>query len=231
MGEHENTPFQFTFTGTLKVASQRSRVTSDTGIMPVGEFDDRLGLWAVITEHLRDSRDGLNTHFRLPERLRQSASSCLADYENLNDAARLSDDPTFRPIGLPTRWDRGAALTSRLHWFETKLLPHEENLVGLMAVNRELIGQDETFTRSDCVVPDMDSCESPVHGPPDGRAHNGNFASVCDHPRFPINERSDCVAAMSPSGNVHSADDWDEWLAPECESRLPQTRMRRRSYR
>ena len=60
----------------------------------------------------------------------------MAGYEDLNDAQRLSTDPTFRLIGSPTRWDRSAALTSTLHWFETELLTREENLVGLMAVNR-----------------------------------------------------------------------------------------------
>ena len=42
-----------------------------------------------------------------------------------------------RLIGSPKLWDRGGALTSTLHWFETELLTREENLVGLMAVNRE----------------------------------------------------------------------------------------------
>ena len=37
---------------------------------------------------------------------------------DLNDAARLSTDPTCRLIGSPTRWDRSAALTSTLHLFE-----------------------------------------------------------------------------------------------------------------
>jgi hypothetical protein len=40
----------------------------------------------------------------------------------------------------------------------------EENLVGLMAVNRDVIGQAETWDRSDRVLLDMDSSESPVHG-------------------------------------------------------------------
>src|SRR4029453_16319791 len=73
-----------------------------------------------------------------------------------------------RLIGSPKIWDRGAALTSTststLHWFETELLTREENLVGLMAVNRDVIGQVETANRSDRVVLDMDSSESPVHG-------------------------------------------------------------------
>jgi hypothetical protein len=48
-------------------------------------------------------------------------------------------------------------LTSTLHWFETELLTREENLVGLMAVNRDVIGQAERLDRSDRTVLDMDS--------------------------------------------------------------------------
>jgi hypothetical protein len=46
--------------------------------------------------------------------------SRLAGYEDVNDAARLSHDPTFRLIGSRKIWERGAALTSRLHSFETE---------------------------------------------------------------------------------------------------------------
>ena len=71
-----------------------------------GELDERLGLEAIIAGHLSDSRHGLNSQFRLPDLLRQSIYSRLAGYEDLNDAARLSTDPTFRLIGSPKRWDR-----------------------------------------------------------------------------------------------------------------------------
>ena len=37
-------------------------------------------------------------------------------------------------IGSPTLWDRGTALTSTLHWFETELLTQEENLALLKFV-------------------------------------------------------------------------------------------------
>ena len=140
MGELQTAPFQFTFNRFLKVAFQGSRVTSDAGLILVRELDERLGLRAIITEHLRNSRQGLNTQFRLPDLLRQSVYSRLAGYEDLNDAVRLAADPTFRLIGSPKRWDRSAALTSTLHWFETELLTRDDNLGGLMAVNRDLIG-------------------------------------------------------------------------------------------
>src|SRR3990172_5163016 len=120
MGESQNQPFQLSFNASLKVDFQGSRVTSDGGLILVRELDERLGFSELIEQHLTYPW-GKNTQLPLADLLRQSLYSRLAGYEDLNDAARLSADPTFRLIGPPKRWDRGAALTSTLHWFETEL--------------------------------------------------------------------------------------------------------------
>ena len=114
-------------------------------------------------------------------------------------------------------WNRGAALTPTLHWFGTELLTREENLIGLMALNWETLGQAECLDTSDRVVLDMDSSESPVHGVQEGSAYNGHFESVCYHPLFLFNSHGDCLAAKLRPGNVHSAEDWDELLLPEID--------------
>ncbi len=62
------------------------------------------------------------------------------------------------------------------------MLASEENLLGLMALNRELVGQAEAFDDAERVVLDLDSTESPVHGQQEGSAYNGHFESVCYHP-------------------------------------------------
>jgi hypothetical protein len=127
-------------------------------------LDERLGLGRLIDEHLSDSRQGCNMKFPFADLVRQSVYSRLAGYEDLNDAVRVSADPTFRLIGSKKNWDRGAALTSRLQSFETGMLASDENLIGLMAVNRELVAQAEAGDESERVVIDLDSTESPVHG-------------------------------------------------------------------
>ncbi|MBM3941305.1 MAG: transposase, partial [SAR202 cluster bacterium] len=86
-----------------------------------------------------------------------------------------------------------------------------------MALNRDLLAQTDGLDRSDRVVLDMDSSESPVHGQQEGSAYNGHFESVCYHPLFLFNDHGECLAAKLRSGNVHSADDWDELLVPEIE--------------
>ena len=217
MGEKETKPFQFSFNGLLKVNFQGSCLTSDGGLILVRELDERLGLGNLIDEHLSDSRQGLNTKFPLVDLLRQSVYSRLAGYEDLNDAVRVSADPTFRLIGTKKNWDRGAAVTSTLHGFETEMLATEENLIGLMAVNRELVAQAEAPDDSERIVLDMDSTESPVHGQQEGSAYNGHFESVCFHPLVLFNQHGDCLAAKLRPGNVHSAQDWDELLLPEIE--------------
>jgi hypothetical protein len=100
---------------------------------------------------------------------------------------------------------------------QLKLLNKEENLIGLMALNRETLGQAESLDSSGRVVLDMDSSESPVHSEQEGSAYNGHFESVCYHPLFLFNHYGDCLAAKLRPGNVHSAQDWDELLLPEIE--------------
>jgi len=65
----------------------------------------------------------------------------MAGKEYLNNAERLAADSTFRLISSQRIWDRDAALT--LHRLETELLTREDNLIRLMAVNRETAGQAE----------------------------------------------------------------------------------------
>lgn len=55
-------------------------------------------------------------------------------------------------------------------------------------MNRDVIGQAETFDRSDRIVIDMDSSESPVHRQQEGSAYNGHFETVCYHPLFLFND-------------------------------------------
>src|SRR5271167_331534 len=114
VGETREEPFQLSFDSALRVAFQGARVTSDGGLILVRELDERLGLSELMERHLSDSRRGKNIQLPLADLLRQSIYSRLAGYADVNDAARLSQDPTFRLIGSKKILERGAALTSRL---------------------------------------------------------------------------------------------------------------------
>jgi len=105
--------FQLSFNSSLRVEFHGARVTSDSGLILVRELDERLGLSALIERHLIDSRRSKkNVQLSLSDLLRQSIYSRLAGYEDVNDAARLSQDPTFRLSGSRKIWERGAANSS-----------------------------------------------------------------------------------------------------------------------
>jgi len=217
MGEIQNQPFQLSFNASLKIDFQGSRVTSDGGLILVRELDERLGFGELIEQHLTDSRRGKNTQFPFVDLLRQSVYSRLAGYEDLNDAQRVSQDPTFRLISSEKIWDRGAALTSRLQTFETEMLAEEENFAGLAGLNRTLIGRAEAMDSGYRTILDLDSTEIPVYGEQEQSAYNGHFESTCYHPLLLFNGEGDCLAAQLRPGNVHSAEGWEEVLLPEIE--------------
>jgi Transposase DDE domain group 1 len=146
----------------------------------------------------------------------------LAGYEDVNDAERLSQDPTFRLIVSAKIWERGAALTSRLQSFETEMLTEDRNFAGLARINRELIGRVEAVDSPQRVILDMDSTEIPVYGQQEQSAYNGHFESTCYHPLLLFNREGDCLAAKLRPGNVHSAEGWEELLLPEIEQQQKQ---------
>ena len=110
--------------------------------------------------------------------MRQSVYSRIAGYEDVNDAERLSQDPTFRLIGSEKTWDRGAALTSRLQAFETEMRAEEENFQSSARINRELVGNVEALDSPQRVVLDMDSTEIPVYGQQEQSAYNGRHGAA-----------------------------------------------------
>jgi hypothetical protein len=167
----------------------------------VRELDERLRLGELIEKQFTDCR-AKNSRLTFADHLRQSVCSRLAGYEDVNDAERLSQDPTSRLIGSEKIWDRGAALTSRLQTFEPEMLAEEENSAGLTRINRELVGRVEAVDSSQRVVLDMDSTEIPVYGQQEQSAYNGHLESTCCHPLLLFNREGDCLAAKLRPGNV-----------------------------
>ncbi len=160
---------------------------------------------------------GKNSQLPLADLLRRPVYSRLAGYEDVNDAERLSQDPTLRLIGSENIGERGAALTSRLQSFETDLLAEEHNLAVQAQINRELVAKAEEIDSPQRVVLDMDNTEIPVYGQQVHSAYDGYFESTCYHLLLMFNSEGDCLAAKLRPGNVHSAEDWEELLLPEIE--------------
>jgi hypothetical protein len=193
---------------------QGAKVTSDAGLLAVRELDEALGLTELARVMLADTRTGRNVQHDQVALLRQAVYSRLAGYEDTNDAERLAVDPAMRAVVGRRASDRRAASTNTLSRFETETLTHWENLEALAQLNGAWVSRALDKTKSPRVLLDLDSSESPVHGQQEGSSYNGHFGVLCYHPLFCFNQHGDCEGAMLRPGHVHSADDWQQLLAP-----------------
>ena len=220
MGDGEKAPLRLQFNPKIRLEFHGSTITSDAGLLAFREFDDALGLTEIAEDYLQDRRTGRNILHHLVPLLRQSIFSRLAGYDDTNDADRLAYDPAMRVVVGWQGSERKAASTSEMGRFETETLTEEKNLKGLARMNSQWVEGAMVHTPHRRVILDMDSSESPVHGQQEGAAYNGHFECVCYHPLFLFNQFGDCEAAKLRSGNVHSADDWQEVLDPVVERYL-----------
>ena len=202
------------FNSSLRLEFHGAKVTSDAGLLAYRDLDEALGLFDRVPSVVQDLRTGRNIQHDLPALLRQSVYSRLAGYEDVNDAHRLSVDPTMRRITGKKNEDRKAASANTMGRFETQMLPVQDNLKALSEVNGRWVEGALEKTSHRRIILDLDSSASPVHGQQEASAYNGHFGCTCYHPLFCFNQFGDCEGAMLRPGNVHSADRWKELLEP-----------------
>ena len=202
------------FDGSIRLEFHGAKVTSDAGLLAYRDLDEALALFDSVPSVFHDSRTGRNIQHDLTALLRQSVYSRLAGYEDVNDAHRLSVDPTMRRITGKKLGDKNAASANTMGRFETQMLSVKDNLQALSEVNGRWVERALQKTTHRRIILDMDSSASPVHGEQEASGYNGHFGCTCYHPLFCFNQFGDCEGSMLRPGNVHSADRWREVLEP-----------------
>jgi hypothetical protein len=173
MGESKNAPLRLHFDRQLKLEFHGSTVTSDAGLLAYRELDDALALTCTATIGLHDTRTGQNTQHSLLALLRQSLYSCLAGYEDVNDAQRLCLDPVLRTVVGGRAKDNTAGSTSEMARFETETLSSKDNLKRLMELSGQWIDQAHQHRKLTKLILDIDSSVSEIYGHQEGTAFAG----------------------------------------------------------
>ena len=202
------------FDGSIRLEFHGAKVTSDAGLLAYRDLDEALALFDSVPSVFHDSRTGRNIQHDLASLLRQSVYSRLAGYEDVNDADRLSVDPTMRRITGKKIDEKNAVSTNTMGRFETQMLSAKGNLQTLSEVNGQGVERALEKTAHRRIILDMDSSASPVHGEQEASAYNGHFGCTCYHPLFCFNQFGDCEGSMLRPGKVHSANGWKELLEP-----------------
>ena len=214
MGERQQEALSLEFDARVRLQFAGSKITSDAGLLAHRELDEKLGLMEMAGQFLTEQRSGRNVQHHLVPLVRQSVYSRLAGYPDTNDADRLARDPTMRLVVSRRASDRQAAARNTVGRFETEILSVQSNREGLAVLNAAWVSAAMAHTKTQRLILDLDSSESPVHGQQEGARYNGHYGSVCYHPLFCFNQFGDCEGAVLREGNVSSAQGWRELLEP-----------------
>ena len=143
------------FDASLRLAFHGAKVTSDAGLLAYRGLDEALGLFDSVPFVFHDSRTGRNIQHDLTALLRQSVYSRLAGYEDVNDADRLSVDPTMRRITGKKIDRKNAASANTMGRFETQMLSVKDNLQALSEVNGQWVERALEKTTHRRIILDM----------------------------------------------------------------------------
>jgi hypothetical protein len=153
--------FDFLPSRPVEVEISAAPLTSDAGLLPIRQLDERLRFTERFAGALQDSRQACFTRHSLLEMVRQRIFGILADYEDQNDHDTLRFDPVFKLVA--GRDPDGDDLASQ------PTLSRFENAVSIADLWRlrdvlvdEFIQSFETPPRH--LTLDMDAFDDPTHG-------------------------------------------------------------------
>ena len=162
---HDVGQLSFDFFGGFPVEIEVSEapLTTDAGLLPIREFDERMRFTEQFAAALQDLRDVDGVKHSLASMVRQRIDGALADDEDQNDHDTLRDDPVFQLICGRTPGEPGCALASQ------PTLSRFENAVSISDLKRLRGVLMDHFIPSFKTPParitlDMDAFDDPAHG-------------------------------------------------------------------
>jgi hypothetical protein len=150
------------FFGTpLVIEPSPGQLSSDAGLLPIRQFDERIGLTRAFALALDDPRDPALTEHTFLEMVRVRVYGILAGYEDQNDHDTLRSDPVFKLIADRSPEDDDLASQPTLSRFE--------NAISIKSLKRLRDVFIDQFIASFDAPPrhltfDLDAVDDPAHG-------------------------------------------------------------------
>ncbi len=215
MFEQTEAQLFFSFFADRKLIVQRhaGQISSDAGLLPIRQLDQRLRFTARLVAGLSDDRHEPR-HTQL-EMLRQRLYGILADYEDCNDHDTLRDDPIFKIVADRLPEDDPLASQPTLSRFENAVTIDTlwQTLDFLVATGIERLREKNEGQMPDRLTLDLDATDDPAHGQQQLALFHGYYEQ---HQYFPIvisepTTQHVFYAALRP-GSVHAAHGADDDL-------------------
>ena len=173
--------FDFDFFEPLPIQIEVSDapLTSDAGLLPLRQFDERIGLTKQFAAALDDPRDPDLIEHTFLEMVRSRVFGILAGYEDQNDHDTLRTDPVFKLIADRSPEDDDLASQPTLSRFENQI-----DIASLKRLRQVFVDQ---FIASFAQPPlsltfDLDAVDDPTHDVLADALVGGQQPEVLVHP-------------------------------------------------
>jgi hypothetical protein len=150
------------FFGTpLVIEPSPGQLSSDAGLLPIRQFDQRVGLTRAFAAALDDPRDPELTKHTVLEMIRSRVYGILAGYADQNDHDTLRHDPVFKLVADRSPADDDLASQPTLSRFENDVsIPSLKRLRDVFL--DQFIASFESPPRH--LTFDLDAVDDPAHG-------------------------------------------------------------------
>ena len=177
-------------------------ISSDAGLLPIRQLDQRLGWTTAVADIISDSRQPAKVDHGLLAIVRQRLFGLLAGYEDANDHTRLRHDPILQTVA-----DRdGEALASQptLSRFENAVTARQ-----IAQLNRLLVKmfiQRVGRRRPKRLILDIDPTDDPCHGRQQLALFNGFYGQYMYLPNLVFERATGMLLGVRlRRGNVDAA--------------------------
>jgi hypothetical protein len=199
------------FATPIALEPSAGQLSSDAGLLPFRQLDERLGLTRAFAAALNDPRDpGLVGHTNL-EMVRSRVYGILAGYPDQNDHDTLRHDPVFKLVADRSPGDPALASQPTLSRFENAIdIPSLKRLRDVV-LDQFIASFGQPPRR---VTLDIDAVDDPAHGHQQLTFWHGYYDQNQYLPLFITCPDNDQFVLLSlRPGNVHAALGADDDLA------------------
>jgi hypothetical protein len=200
------------FFGTpLVIEPSPGQLSSDAGLLPIHQFDERIGLTQAFAAALDDPRNPDLTEHTFLEMVRSRIYGILAGYEDQNDHDTLRHDPIFKLVADRSPEEDDLASQPTLSRFENAISIHSLKRLRDVFID-QFIASFDTPPRH--LTFDLDAVDDPAHGQQQLTFWHGYYDQNQYLPLAITCADNDQFVLLSlPPGNVHAALGADDDMA------------------
>jgi hypothetical protein len=194
--------FEF-FGKPVVVQPSEVELTSDAGLLPIREFDHRIGLTEQFAAALTDLRYQPSVEHTLQEMVRMRVFGILADYPDQNDHDVLRSDPVFKVVAGRSPEGDDLASQPTLSRFENAIDVKSLGRLQEVLVDQFIASFDKPPTR---ITLDIDPFDDPTHGQQQLTFFHGYYQQYQYLPRVITCAENDLVVMLCLLfGTAHAA--------------------------